>query len=152
MKKIKILTTLMSLMLFCFCSAQKIEVAKINSEGKIEFTEGFEKVKENFSKVLKEQKNNAILTNFEIKNEISEAGKSYYHIIATNNDNTVKTAHILNLKERSFIFDFKDGTTTCTGCTRGCNPKLDTDGYYYCIDCTQGSGCTKSTTVITHYP
>jgi hypothetical protein len=152
MKNLKNVLFLASLLLLTFCKAQRIEVAKLNPAGQIEFTEDLKKVKEGFIKVLEQQKISATLTDYQILQDVSEGGVSYYHIVAKNGNESVKVAHKLALVSSSFIFDFAEGSTTCSGCTRGCNPKLDVDGYYFCTSCSEGSGCSKSTTVPTHYP
>ncbi|TXF76258.1 hypothetical protein [Chryseobacterium sp.] len=151
MKKV---TGFFAMLIGFFCYSQ-ITVATISSDGTIRLTDEFQKVKTHFSSTLKAQNNAAILIDYQIKSDRSDSGKEYYYVLGRNEDNTVKVAHRLQLMQSSFIYDFNDsgGTTTCSGCPSGCNPKLGSDGYYYCTPCTDNStNCSKSTTVGTNYP
>lgn len=95
----------------------------------------------------------ALLETFQIKSDTNERG-TYYYALGTNQANTVKVAHTLEFVDKALVYNKKHagGTTTCTGCTEGCNPKLGGDGYYFCTSCTEGTGCSKSTTVSTTFP
>ena len=108
---------------------------------------------------MEEQKRPAILTNFEIKKVVQEeSGKTYYMLLATNNDKTIKVAHLLDLENNLFSLQYqrlgdpdipiRGGTCVCSGCSEGCDPTItNPEGNFKCSTCVEGSGCSKSVTV-----
>ncbi|WP_445454692.1 hypothetical protein [Flavobacterium sp. 25HG05S-40] len=113
-------------------------------------------------KILEEQlrkdKNEAILTEFEIVKDtyVNEPSKEYYILVAQNKEGSTKIAFELELNSNVFVASFKNdvlarGTCTCSGgCTRGCNPRREVgpgnEIDWYCDACRKGSGCSKSVT------
>lgn len=145
----------------CVGNAQtKDKKIGVNEKGvyKITIDEGF--LKEILEEQLRKDKNDAVLTEFEIVKDsfVNDPSKVYYILVAQNNTGSTKIAFDLELnKDNVFVASFNDnvlfrGTCTCSGCTRGCNPRHelapDKEIDWYCDACRSGSGCSKSVSTI----
>ena len=124
-----------------------------NDNGKFVITENIDIIVKEWTNFLIENKINTTLATFEIKQEKykDEEGGTYYYLIGTNREKTIKVAKLLLYNEASSEFYFNnktclDGhTVTCSGCTAGCNPEHVKKVGWICSD-SCGS-CTKSETV-----
>jgi len=137
----------------------------VNEKGvyKITIDEGF--LKNILEEQLRKDKNDAILTEFEIVKDafVNDPSKVYYILVAQNSTGSTKIAFDLELnKDNLFVASFNDnvllrGSCTCSGCSRGCNPRhtisSDNEIDWYCTACAKGTtgGCNKSVTVSAAY-
>lgn len=147
----KILFTLAVFMVFCAVSqAQTIGFLR-NAQSRI--TADMGPVKARWEKLLAENQHETTLTDFTIKSGLDKStGKTYYILIATNRNKSIKIAELLKLKGNGdFIFmpkaESNIGTVTCSGCTNGCNPEI-LEGKWVCDpECPSAeTPCQKSVT------
>ena len=144
----------------CAGNAQitKKEIGVVEKDNyKITIDETF--LKKILEEQLKATKNDADLTEFEIVKDsfVNDPSKVYYILVAQNNTGSTKIAFDLELNDNVFVASFNDnvllrGTCTCSGCSRGCNPRHeigpDNEIDWYCTACSKGSSsCSKSVTV-----
>ncbi len=140
------------LLLFSFsiisCSQTKIGIIEDN-DFKITIDNNI--LKSQGEEHLKKLKINTTLVSFEIlKDYVDGTEQEYYKLLAKNKDENIKIAFVLTLENNTFFSkdaQFFSSSATCTGCTRGCSPRLHADDgelEWYCTKCTVGSGCVKS--------
>ncbi|WP_146171710.1 hypothetical protein [Flavobacterium magnum] len=135
-----------------FAHAQQIGIVR-NAQHRI--TANLDPIKQKWEQMLLEQKIPAILVNFEIRSGMDDStGKTYYMLLASNRDHSVKVARALELKNGYLSF-YKGqeepwGIATCTGCSNACNPAVF-EGKWVCNgDCPSADRpCTKSVTTET---
>ncbi len=130
-------------------SAQAIGFIR-NAQSRI--TANLDPIKKDWEKLLKDQSIETVLTNFEIQSGADkETGKTYYMLLATNKDKTVKVARALRLTAGNLSFYKNEtkpwGVVVCSGCV-GCAPDV-TGGNWFCTSNCQDESqeCTKSETV-----
>ena len=159
MKKL-VFGLLATIILGCVGNAQITEKKigiKENDVYKITVDESF--LKKILEEQLRKDKNDVVLTKFEIIKDVYENKTSdeYYILLAQNESGSTKIAFLLQLNSKDeFVVSLKDdvllrGTCTCSGCTRGCNPKREIDSdkeiVWKCSACSNRGTCTKSVTV-----
>ncbi|WP_146185042.1 hypothetical protein [Flavobacterium pallidum] len=145
----KVLFAVMLCGLMNFANAQQIGIVR-NAQHRI--TANLDPIKKNWEQMLLEDKIPAILVNFEIRSGMDNGtGKTYYMLLATNRDHSVKVARALELKNGYLSF-FKGqeeplGVVTCSGCANACSP-IVFQGKWVCDgECPSADKpCTKSVT------
>lgn len=148
-----ILTLLISCTLTVY--AQNV-IGKI-SDGKYIITMNINEIKSTGEALLAQQGITAKLTSFEIlQDRVEGTDDIYYFLLVQTDNNNIKLATTLSLKNGSFYPEGKylfSGSVTCSGCRKGCNPRHEksSDGItdWYCTSCTKGVAgtCTKTTTM-----
>lgn len=145
-------TVLLAIVL-CFtttiASAQVIGFIR-NSQSRI--TANLDPIKAEWENLLKNQEKETVLTNFEIQSGADkETGKTYYMLLATNREKTVKVAKGLQLKAGNLSF-YKDeakpwGVVVCFECVE-CTPEIS-GGNWNCGSGCKGDGqeCKKTETI-----
>ena len=133
----------------------------VNDKGVYKITIDEDFLKKVLEEQLKKDKNDAVLTEFEIVKDsfVNDPSKVYYILVAQNSTGSTKIAFDLELNnDNVFVASFNDnvvlrGTCTCSGCPRGCNARhtisSDNEIDWYCTACAKGTtgGCNKSVTV-----
>ena len=131
-------------------SAQVIGFIK-NTQSRI--TANLDPIKAEWEKLLKDQGNEAVLTNFEIQSGADrETGKTYYLLLATNRNKSIKVARGLLLKAGNLSFYKEEvkpfGIVVCSGCAGACAPDVSGGNWFCDSECQiEGQKCTKSTTI-----
>jgi hypothetical protein len=159
----KILVSIIAVVLTsCAGNAQitKKEIGLVEKDNyKITIDESF--LKTVLEEQLRKDKNDAVLTEFEIVKDsfVNDPSKVYYILVAQNSTGSTKIAFDLELNnDNVFVASFNNnvvlrGTCTCSGCSRGCNARhtisADNEIDWYCTACAKGTtgGCNKSETV-----
>ena len=124
-------------------NAQKVGELK---DDKFEITEDLSFLKEQWNKMLQENKIEGVIDRFEItlENYKDEKDSAYYQITGYSKDNFVKVATELIFSRGIFSLDPIASTCTCNGCTVGCHPaKLRKIARYCDNPCPE---CSKSDT------
>ncbi len=103
-------------------------------------------IKQKFEKRLKEENNEAILTDFKIESDMMENDEKYYMLIGFNHEKSLKIATFLTLKNNNFYgsIGVNLNTLTCSGCIDGCDPKKGSKGNFCDNSCEE---CTKTETI-----
>ena len=145
MKKI-FFTVIIFVFVTSVTSAQNIGFIR-NAQSRI--TANLDPVKAEWEKLLGEHNIPAVLVNFEIKSGADKVtGKTFYMLLATNRDKTVKVARALKLVNGNLLFlkgvEQPSGISMCTGCAMGCGPII-LNGVWECdSDCDKTKECTKA--------
>ncbi|WP_177761934.1 hypothetical protein [Flavobacterium sp. I3-2] len=153
----KNLFLIFALLISCTLTVQAQNVIGKISDGKYVITMDTNEIKLAGEALLTKQGITARLTRFEIlQDRVDGAGDIYYFLLAQTDDNSIKLATTLSLKNGSFYPEGNylfSGSITCSGCSRGCNPRHEksSDGItdWYCTACAKGTvgGCTKTVTM-----
>jgi len=135
------------------CAQTSSEKIGTNENGVFKITSSLEKIKTDWSALLKKQKIETTLVSFDILSgsDSQVTNETYYYLLAKNKDNSIKVVTLLALKEGSFYLPDVQGKATetviCSGCSYGCNP-LNVGKRWICTpDC--GPVCTKTVTATT---
>ncbi len=147
----------MKKMFFCFLTliiantinSQNIGIVR-NAQHRI--TANLDPIKKEWEKLLADQNNPAALVNFEIVSGLdSKTNKTYYILLASNRDKSIKVAKALKLSNGYLAFlkgvENPKGVIICSGCSNGCIPSV-VDEKWSCGDCMSDGACDKSETVI----
>ena len=107
--------------LISFCSCGKhMNQTNIGFEAKESFllNNKLDSIKENWNKLLKEKMINSNLSRFEIRKETDVVNnKTYYYLIGTSNNDSVKGATLLYKRNKKFYISYKDDMIIfCYGC------------------------------------
>jgi hypothetical protein len=142
------------LIVFSSSAQHTNEVIGINEQGVFKITSSLHKIKSDWAALLKSQHNEAKLDQFRILQGIDSLSNNriYYYLQGESKSHRTKVAALLTLQDGNFYLlhektGILSGTITCTGCSKGCNPKISREKWYCDAGC--GKQCTKSVTVET---
>lgn len=149
MKNILFTTALLVSTLVASAQIKKIGVEE---GGQYKITDNIELVKTEWAQILKEQKNDAVLTTFEIRAAVNNSdNKKIVILFATNEDKSVKMATTLSVKNGVVSInlannDFANGgIVICQGCKEGCDPEREGKSWICNNSC--GPQCLKTETI-----
>lgn len=137
-----------------FFSAQRLDYSN-PFKNEIYFQDGKTKVtkdnlKKYFENVLIKQGNQASIVSFQLLDTSDESlKKKNLLLVGYNKYNSTKIGIALAFENGIYKLMESDGSVTCTGCTKGCNPRKELNEWI-CTDCDWdggSSGCKKSVTV-----
>lgn len=150
----KTMNFMLALLLFSLVSFAQNSLKKIGEDqnGQYKITDNLELVKSDWMKILKDQRNPAVLVNFEIKASVNnKTNEKFYMLLATSQDKSLKMAGTLILKNGVFSIDMANddykngGIVVCEGCKEGCDPEKEGINWVCSNSC--GPACSRSMTL-----
>lgn len=133
----------------CSTFAQALKVGTLEGE-QIIVLEDIQPLRDHFQERLTQQGIPTYLSEYKIISgvDVEDGNSTYYLIVATRGDNSVKIATEIILVELDFVLleaNASNATTvTCVGCSVGCDPEQLRRMYYCNAGC--GSNCQKTVT------
>ncbi|OYU81423.1 MAG: hypothetical protein CFE23_04880 [Flavobacterium sp. BFFFF1] len=146
MKKI-----LFVLIAFAFMNTSQAQQIGLVRNAQFRITANLDPIKRQWEQMLLEQKIPAYLVNFEIQSGMDNiSGGTYYMLLASNQDRSVKVARALQLKNGYLSFykgqEEPFGIATCSGCNKACNPTVSAGKWICDGACAGDKPCEKTVT------